>query len=160
MRLLLLAVGRAKPGPERDLVDRYIGRAAAAGRGIGFSSLELRELDESRARRPQDRKLEEAKALRAALGASGLFIACDETGRNLSSPDFAAQLGTLRDTGTATLGLVLGGPDGFDPAFRAEARLIIAFGAMTWPHQLARILAAEQIYRAMTILSGHPYHRI
>jgi 23S rRNA (pseudouridine1915-N3)-methyltransferase len=159
MRLLLLAVGRAKPGPERDLVDRYIGRAVAAGRGIGFSSLELRELDESRAKRAQDRKVEEAKALRAALGPSAAFVACDETGRNLSSTDFATQIATLRDAGIATLGIVIGGPDGFDPGFRDEARFAIAFGAMTWPHQLARILAAEQIYRAMTILSGHPYHR-
>ncbi len=160
MRLILLSIGRARAGPERDLVERYIGRAAAAGRGIGFSSVELREFDESRAQRPQDRKLDEAKTLRAALGTPPAFIACDETGKNLSSPDFTAQLGTLRDAGIATLGIVIGGPDGLDPAFRAEARLAIAFGAMPWPHQLARALAAEQIYRAMTILSGHPYHRV
>ncbi len=160
MRLILLCIGRARAGPERELVERYISRAAAAGRSIGFSSIELREFDESRAQRPQDRKLEEAKILRAALGAAAAFVACDETGKNLSSPDFATQLGTMRDNGLATLGLVIGGPDGLDPAFRAEARLSMAFGAMTWPHQLARVLAAEQIYRAMTILTGHPYHRI
>lgn len=120
----------------------------------------MREFDESRAQRPQDRKLEEAKTLRAALGATAAFIACDETGKNLSSSDFAAHLGNVRDAGVATLGLVIGGPDGLDPTFRTEARIAIAFGAMTWPHQLARVLAAEQIYRAMTILTGHPYHRI
>ncbi len=160
MRLILLSVGRTRAGPERELVERYIGRAAAAGRSVGFSSVELREFDESRGQRPQDRKLDEARTLRAALGAAAAFIACDETGKNLSSPDFAAQLGHVRDAGIATLGLVIGGPDGLDPAFRAEARLAIAFGAMTWPHQLARVLAAEQIYRAVTILSGHPYHRV
>ena len=160
MRLLLLCVGRAKPGPERDLVERYIGRAAAAGRSLGFSAIELREIDESRARRAQDRKLEEAQAIRAALGGAAQIFACDETGKNISSADFAAQLGGARDSGVATLGLVIGGADGLDPGFRAEARLAIAFGAMTWPHQLARVLAAEQLYRAMTILAGHPYHRI
>jgi 23S rRNA (pseudouridine1915-N3)-methyltransferase len=160
MRVILLSVGRSRAGPERELVERYIGRAVAAGRAVGFSSIEAREFDESRAQRPQDRKLEEAKTLRAALGAAATFIACDETGKNLSSTDFAAQLGNVRDAGVATLGLVIGGPDGLDPAFRTEARIAIAFGAMTWPHQMARVLAAEQIYRAMTILTGHPYHRI
>ncbi|MDR3419952.1 MAG: 23S rRNA (pseudouridine(1915)-N(3))-methyltransferase RlmH [Xanthobacteraceae bacterium] len=159
MRLLLISVGRAKPGPERDLVARYLLRAAAIGRSIGLQPLELREIDESRARRPQDRKLEEAKAIRAALGSDAQFIACDETGKAMTSTEFANQLGAPRDHGAATLGLVIGGPDGLDPAFRAEARLVLAFGAMTWPHQLARALAAEQIYRATTILSGHPYHR-
>ncbi len=160
MRLVVIAVGRAKPGPERDLAAHYLSRAAAIGRGIGIQALELREIDESRARRPLDRKLEEAKATRAALGAPALFIACDETGKSVSSADFAAGLANMRDGGAATLGLVIGGPDGLDPALRAEARLVLAFGAMTWPHQLARVLAAEQIYRALTILSGHPYHRI
>ncbi|QAY94769.1 23S rRNA (pseudouridine(1915)-N(3))-methyltransferase RlmH [Methylovirgula ligni] len=159
MRLLLISVGRAKPGPERDLVARYLLRAAAIGRSIGIQPIELREIDESRARRTQDRKLEEAKTIRAALGTDAHVIACDETGKAITSTDFATQLGTARDNGAATLGLVLGGPDGLDPAFRAEARLVLAFGAMTWPHQLARALAAEQIYRATTILSGHPYHR-
>ncbi len=160
MRLLLISVGRAKPGPERDLVARYFLRAAAIGRSIGIQPIELREIEESRARRAQDRKLEEAKAIRAALGADSHIIACDETGKAITSADFATQLGNARDNGAATLGLVIGGPDGLDPAFRTEARLVLAFGAMTWPHQLARVLAAEQIYRATTILSGHPYHRI
>jgi 23S rRNA (pseudouridine1915-N3)-methyltransferase len=158
VRLLLISVGRSKAGPERDLVDRYLSRAAAAARGIGVSSIDVREIDESRAQRAEDRKFDEAKAIRAALGAAP-FIACDETGKNLSSADFAAALAQVRDAGVAALALVLGGPDGLDPQFRAQARLVLAFGAMTWPHQLARALAAEQIYRAVTILSGHPYHR-
>ena len=158
MRLLLLSVGRSKPGPERELVDRYISRAAAAGRGIGFSAIDVREIDESRARRPDDRKLDEAKAIRAAIGTAQV-IACDETGKNLSSADFAAALAQPRDTGVGSLALVIGGPDGLAAEVRTEARLVLAFSAMTWPHQLARVLAAEQIYRAMAILSGHPYHR-
>lgn len=159
MRLLLMSVGRIKAGPERDLVHRYISRAAAAGRSIGFSSVDTREIDESRARRPEDRKLEEANAIRAAVGGTP-FIACDEIGKTLSSADFAAALMRTRDSGVEALAFVIGGPDGLDPDFRAAARLVLSFGAMTWPHQLARVLAAEQIYRAVTILSGHPYHRI
>ena len=159
MRLLLVCVGRTKAGPERELVGRYIARAAAAGRSLGFGSVEHRELDESRARRPEDRKSEEAKKIRALLGDSGRFIACEESGANLSSADFALRLGKLRDQGIQTLGLVIGGPDGLEPEFCAKAEFQLAFGAMTWPHQLAQAMAAEQIYRALTILSGHPYHR-
>jgi 23S rRNA (pseudouridine1915-N3)-methyltransferase len=159
VRLLLVSVGRIKAGPERDLIERYLDRTAAAGRGLGVH-VEQREIDESRARRPQDRKLEEAKAIRAILGAATRRVVFDATGRNLTSEEFAADLGRRRDQGVATIGLVIGGPDGIDAEFRAEADLVISFGAMTWPHQLARILAAEQVYRALTILSGHPYHRV
>jgi 23S rRNA (pseudouridine1915-N3)-methyltransferase len=159
VRLLLVAVGRLKAGPEREMAERYLERAGAAGRGTGFNAVELREIDESRARRPQDRKAEEANAIRAVLGPSTPIIVCDETGRNVSSVDFAAELGRRRDQGIARFGFVIGGPDGIDPSLHAEANLVLAFGAMTWPHQLARIMLAEQIYRAMTILAGHPYHR-
>ncbi len=160
MRLLLVSIGRSKAGPERDLAERYLTRAQTAGRSLGFSAVDYREIDESRARRPQERKQEEAKSIRGALGTAARIIACDETGINLSSGDFAAELGRSRGQGVPTLGLVIGGPDGLDPDFRATADLVLAFGAMTWPHQLARIMAAEQIYRAVTILAGHPYHRI
>ncbi len=159
MRLLLVSVGRLKAGPERDLAARYLDRAAAAGRSLGFSAIDSREIEESRARRPEDRKAEEAKLLRAQMPASTKMILFDERGSALSSPDFAALLGSLRDEGAPAIGLVIGGPDGLAPELRAEATRSIAFGAMTWPHQLVRIMAGEQIYRAMTILAGHPYHR-
>jgi 23S rRNA (pseudouridine1915-N3)-methyltransferase len=159
VRLLLVSVGRTKAGPERDLAERYLERAAAAGRALGLV-VEHREIEESRARRPQDRKLDEAKAIRAALGDASRLIACDQTGRTLTSVEFAADLSKSRDQGASMVSLVIGGPDGLDPDFRAAADLVLAFGAMTWPHQLARVMAAEQIYRAVTILSGHPYHRI
>lgn len=158
MRLLLVCVGRLKVGPERDLTQRYFDRAASAGRGLGFA-IEQREIDESRARRPQDRRREEAKAIRALLDEATRIIACDESGRNLTSLDLAADLARSRNQG-APVAFVIGGPDGLDPDFRAGADLTLAFGAMTWPHQLARIMAAEQIYRAVTILAGHPYHRM
>lgn len=159
MRLLLVCIGRSKAGPERDLAARYIGRAAAAGRAIGFPGLELREAAESRAARPDDRKREEAKALRGLIPPGFTMIALDETGKPLTSTGFAAELGRARDAATAGAALVIGGPDGLDSALLGEASLTLSFGALTWPHQLVRIMAAEQIYRAMTILSGHPYHR-
>jgi 23S rRNA (pseudouridine1915-N3)-methyltransferase len=159
MRILLACVGRSKAGAERDLAARYIERARAAGRAIGFANVELRELEESRARRTEDRKTEEAKAIKATLTPGGEAIALDEGGKLLSSRDFAFHLGERRDQGVAALALLVGGPDGLEPGFRDSASLILSLGPMTLPHQLARIIAAEQIYRAITILSGHPYHR-
>ena len=157
LALTLVCVGRARAGAERDLAARYLERATLAGRPLGLA-VSLREVDESRARRPDDRKAEEARAIRAAIG-SHAFIALDETGQAMDSVRFASLVGTTRDEGSAALAIVIGGPDGLDPGFRREAAHTIAFGAMTWPHQLVRIMAAEQLYRAVTILAGHPYHR-
>jgi 23S rRNA (pseudouridine1915-N3)-methyltransferase len=159
MRLLLVCVGRSKAGPERDLAVRYIERAAAAGRVIGFSGVELREAAESRAARPDDRKREEAKAIAVRLPPRAMVIALDETGKDMTSLGLATKLGRARDEAIADTAFVIGGPDGLDPSFLATASFTLCFGKLSWPHQLARILAAEQIYRAMTILSGHPYHR-
>lgn len=156
--MTLFCVGRAKAGAERDLAARYIDRAKAAGRALGLA-VELREIDESKARRPEDRKADEAKALSVLIPEGDHVIALDETGAALDSVRFAGLVGSARDDGTGGIALVIGGPDGFDPAFRTAAAHIIAFGAMTWPHQLVRIMASEQIYRAVTILAGHPYHR-
>lgn len=159
MRLLLVCVGRAKTGPERVLAERYIERAGVIGRAAGFSDITLRETDESRSARPDDRKKQEAKALLRVLPASCKVIALDETGDVLTSRGFAERLCRARDAGAGSVALVIGGPDGLDPGFLASAWLKLSFGAMTWPHQLVRIMAAEQIYRAITIASGHPYHR-
>lgn len=159
MRLVLICVGRAKAGAERELALRYLERANAAGRSVGFSGVELRELDESRARRPEDRKSDEARAIEAALTLGADLVAFDKSGVFLASRDFAAQLGRRRDAGGSSLALAIGGPDGLAQILRERASIVVSFGAMTFPHQLARIIAAEQIYRAMTILAGHPYHR-
>lgn len=158
MRALVLSVGRLKSGPERDLVDRYLDRAAKAGRGVGLTRVEVRELDESRAARADDRKAEEATAILAEVPAAAAVVALDERGRTLTSPDLAERLGAFRDAGR-DLALVVGGPDGLGEAVRARADLVLAFGAMTWPHQLVRLMLAEQLYRVVTIWSGHPYHR-
>ena len=160
MRIALIAIGRLKAGPERELCARYMERAAASARGVGLTGVELREIDEGRARRPEDRKVEEARALSAFVPPGARLILLDERGKSIPSETFAADMGRERDAGTPALVLALGGPDGFDPALQAQASQVLAFGAMTWPHQLARIMAAEQIYRAITILAGHPYHRV
>ncbi len=158
MRIILIAIGRMKAGPERDLFNRYIERAAATARNAGLTGVETREIDESRARRPEDRKAEEARAIRELIPPGARLLLLDERGKSPTSEIFAADLGKSRDSGAPATILVIGGPDGLDEALRRSGASI-AFGAMTWPHQLVRIMAAEQIYRAITILAGHPYHR-
>ena len=157
LRLSLVCVGRLKAGLERELAARYIERARMAGRGLGVA-VALRELDESRARRVGDRRAEEADIIRAAVGPGTRLVVLDERGEAIGSDAFAALIDGARANGTE-LALVIGGPDGLDPTLRETASKTIAFGAMTWPHQLVRIMASEQIYRAITILAGHPYHR-
>lgn len=158
MRITIAAVGRMKTGPERDLLDRYLDRAGKQGRALGVTRVEVREIPESRAARPEDRKAEEAGALLAGLAETAFVIVLDETGATRTSrafaDDLAARLADGRDWA-----ILIGGADGHGPVALARADLRLAFGAMTWPHQIVRILAAEQVYRATTILAGHPYHR-
>lgn len=159
MRIVVAAVGRMKDGPERELAARYAERAAKAGRAIALGPLEIREIAESRARRPEDRKREEAEALEALLVAGAPLVALDETGTSIPSSDFADRLARWRDDGAAAAQFFIGGADGLDGALVKRASLVLGFGRQTWPHQLVRALLCEQIYRAATILSGHPYHR-
>jgi 23S rRNA (pseudouridine1915-N3)-methyltransferase len=160
LRVQVLCVGRLKAGPERQLVARYAERIGPAGRAIGLGPIDIRDIAESSARRPDDRKIDEALRLAALLPEGSALWALDEKGANLTSEDFARDLAKLRDDGTASLAFAIGGADGLDESLRQRARRIIAFGAMTLPHQLIRVLLLEQIYRATTILSGHPYHRV
>lgn len=159
MRIVIAAVGRLKDGPERELVARYAERAAQTGRGVAVGPIDMREIAESRARRPEDRKREEAAAIRAALDPDAPLILLDETGSSQSSADFAARIGRFRDDGAAAVQFAIGGADGLDPDLRKAAASTLAFGRLTLPHQIVRVLLAEQIYRATTILAGHPYHR-
>jgi 23S rRNA (pseudouridine1915-N3)-methyltransferase len=160
MRIHIACVGRLKTGPERILFERYEDRIGKAGRSVSIGPLSVIELAESRAQRGDDRKAEEARALLAALPAGAVIIALDETGKARSSAAFSQELAQLRDAGTADVAFAIGGPDGHGPALLEAARLTLALGPMTWPHQIARVLLAEQIYRAITIASGHPYHRV
>ena len=159
MRLALATVGQMKAGPERDLFARYAERANAGGKALGIGPLSVRELPESRARRPEAHKLEEARALLTCLEPGGRALALDETGKAITSAQFAALIQQLRADGAKALTLFIGGADGLDASVRAASDAVLSFGAMTLPHQLVRVVLAEQIYRATTILTGHPYHR-
>jgi 23S rRNA (pseudouridine1915-N3)-methyltransferase len=159
LRLTVVAVGRMKAGPERELLHRYVKRVAALAASVGISHVDWREVDEGRADRVEARRAEEARAILAAVPKGGWLAALDERGAALTSAQWAAEIGKARDDSVPAYAVVIGGPDGLDPALRAAARSVLSFGAMTWPHQLARIMAGEQLYRVLTILAGHPYHR-
>lgn len=158
MRITLFAVGRLKSGPESDLSNRYLERFARSGSALGLDFARVIEVPESRAATAELRKQEEAAQLERHLGDAVLML-LDERGKLVDSPAFANTLARFRDDGLRDLVLAIGGPDGLDPALQSRAADRICFGRMTWPHQLVRIMAAEQLYRAVTILSGHPYHR-
>lgn len=158
MRIAIAAVGRMKSGPERELVSRYLDRATASGRPLALTGFEVTELNESRAGSAAARKVEEARGLRAALP-EGILVTLDERGKALGSEAFAGLLKRWRDDGRPAVSFVIGGADGIDPDFVRQADLSLSFSPMVWPHQLVRIMLAEQLYRATTILSGHPYHR-
>src|SRR3979490_2540930 len=112
-----------------------------------------------RARGAGARMAEGAMAFSAASPEKSLLVALDERGDNVDSAAFARHLGRWRDEAVANTIFVIGGPDALSPDLRRKAKLRIAFGSATWPHQMVRVMLLEQIYRAATILAGHPYHR-
>ncbi|MDZ7822883.1 MAG: 23S rRNA (pseudouridine(1915)-N(3))-methyltransferase RlmH [Ahrensia sp.] len=160
MQIKLFCVGRLKAGPERELVDRYLDRLAKSGPQIGLTFGGTVEIAESRAQTAELRKLEESARCRDLLTESkSALLVFDERGKAYGSRDFAGEIGRLRDSGMQTLVAAIGGPDGHDPSLSNQADMVVALGKLTWPHQVARILVAEQFYRASAILSNHPYHR-
>ncbi len=159
MRLVVVCIGRLKQGPERDLADRYRERFDDVGRKLGFRGLEIHEIPESRARDAASRIAEEAAAISALIPEKYVLVALDERGQNVDSATFARHLGRWRDEGSANTIFIIGGADGLSPDLQRKAKLRIAFGTATWPHQMVRVMLLEQIYRAATILAGHPYHR-
>ena len=159
MRLVVIAVGRLKQGPERELAERYRERFDDIGRKLGFRELEIQEIPESRARDGQRRIAEEATAISAAIPPKSVIIALDERGDSIDSQGFARHLARWRDDQVANTIFIIGGADGLSPELRRMAGLRMAFGSATWPHQMARVMLLEQVYRAATILAGHPYHR-
>ncbi len=159
MRLIVIAVGRMKQGPERELAERYRKRFDEIGRKLGFRGLDIREIPESRAREAQARIAEEAAAISASIPENSVLVTLDERGDNIDSAGLARHLGRFRDQSVANIAFVIGGADGLSPELRRKQKLGLAFGTATWPHQLVRVMLLEQLYRAATILSGHPYHR-
>lgn len=153
MKIAIVAVGRLGRGPEAELTKTYAERATAAGRALGLGPVEVIEVE---SRKPG--KAAEAEALRAHVGDAHV-VACDEHGPVRGSRAFAEEIAALRDRGVRRLVFLVGGADGLDPALLAAAEGKLAFGPQTWPHALARAMLAEQVYRAVTILAGSPYHR-
>ncbi|TCO73604.1 23S rRNA (pseudouridine(1915)-N(3))-methyltransferase RlmH [Rhodovulum euryhalinum] len=155
MRVHVCAVGRLRPGPERILIEDYAARFDRTGRALGLGPLAMTEVEDRKGGGPAA----EARLLERALPEGAAICALDERGKPLSSTDFADLLARWRDAGRQDAAFVIGGADGLDPALRARADTVLSFGPMVWPHMLARVMLAEQIYRAAQILAGTPYHR-
>lgn len=151
MRLLIAAVGKAKAGPEQELFRQYCRRLTPPPT--------LREVEEKRPLAGPQLKAREAELLLAAIPDGAKVVALDERGRDMGSVDFAARLRDWRDGGAQDVAFLIGGADGHGDAVRERADLLLSFGRMTWPHMLVRALLAEQLWRAHSILAGHPYHR-
>jgi 23S rRNA (pseudouridine1915-N3)-methyltransferase len=159
MRLIVCAVGRLKEGPERALFEKYRDRLAPLAKRLGLAPVAWHEIDESRAGDAARRREEEGSAILKRVREAEFVSALDEKGKQLTSDAFARVLAEARDRGAKAAGLAIGGPDGLSDAVRAAAHLKLSLGALTLPHGLARIVLSEQLYRAATILTGHPYHR-
>ena len=159
MRLVVAAIGRLKDGPERELAERYRKRAEQTGRRIVFRDTEVVEIRESLAQEVGKRMIEESIALTNLIPDKAVTIILDDRGDSLDSATLANRLGRWRDDGHPAAIFIIGGDDGLAPTLRDKAVLKLAFGSATWPHQLVRVMLLEQIYRAVSILSGHPYHR-
>jgi 23S rRNA (pseudouridine1915-N3)-methyltransferase len=155
MRIHLCVVGRLRKGPEKALIDDYLTRFDRTGRALGLGPTRIVEVEDKRG----GGIAAEGDLLRRAVPAGAVVVCLDERGETLTSPQFADRLGAWRDQGRGDLAFVIGGADGIDPALRETADATISFGAMVWQHMLVRVMLAEQIYRAATILSGGPYHR-
>lgn len=153
--MTVCAVGRARGGAEAELVGDYLRRAGRTGAPIGIGPVDLVEVDDRSGRGAAG----EAARLRRAVPRGAVLCAMDERGRRLDSPGFARLLADWRDAGRPAVAFLLGGADGLDDGLRTEAATVVSFGAMVWPHMLARVMLAEQIYRATSILVGSPYHR-
>ena len=159
MKLHIAAIGKLKDGPERELAGHYFERAGQLGRQVGIGALTVTEHAESTAKTSDLRKADEAARLLSSCSGVAYLIALDERGKDMTSADFAGELRRRIDSGTRELGFLIGGPDGHAPNVHARAGLVLSLGKLTWPHRLVRIMLAEQIYRAVTILVNHPYHR-
>jgi len=156
MRVHLCVVGRLRAGPEKTLIDDYLTRFDRSGRALGLGPARVVEVEDKK----NAGMAAEAALLRKALPKGAVICTLDERGKVLSSPDFSQKIAGWRDTGRQDLALIIGGADGIDPSLRAEADFSISFGKMVWPHMLVRVMLAEQIYRAVTILGSSPYHRV
>ena len=154
MRIDIAAVGRLRKGPEAAMVDDYLARFAKTGRSLGLPTVTIHEVEDRRG----GGMAAEAELLSRAIPQGAFLVTMDERGDQPTSPEFASRLADCRDR-ALDLCFVIGGADGLDPALRTRADWQISLGRMVWPHMLVRVMLAEQLYRAATILAGSPYHR-
>ncbi|HUJ03309.1 MAG TPA: 23S rRNA (pseudouridine(1915)-N(3))-methyltransferase RlmH [Rhizomicrobium sp.] len=159
MRLLILAVGQGRGTPEGALTEDYAGRARVFGKRLGFTTVTIEEVAQSKLREARARVAEEGERLAARIPEGAHVILLDAKGKGMTSEAFAEMLGAMRDAGARDLVFLIGGPDGLNVGASVKPGRSLAFGPQTWPHLLVRAMLAEQIYRGMTILAGHPYHR-
>lgn len=159
MRIVVAAIGRLKRGPETELAERYRDRAEKSGRALGLRTIDIVEIRESRAQDAPTRMLEESIALANVIPDGAAVVLLDERGDSLNSASFAGLIAKWRDAARPAAVFIIGGADGLAPGLTDKAHLRLSFGAATWPHQMVRVMLLEQIYRAVTILTGHPYHR-
>ncbi|MBU6443753.1 MAG: 23S rRNA (pseudouridine(1915)-N(3))-methyltransferase RlmH [Alphaproteobacteria bacterium] len=159
MRLLIIAVGNARGSHEGALGEDFTGRARAMGKQLGFSAVSVEEVAVSKLREARARIAEEGERLARRIPEGAHVILLDARGKGMTSEAFAEMLAAMRDAGARDLVFVIGGPDGLDLGPSIKAGRSLAFGPQTWPHMLVRAMLSEQIYRAFTILAGHPYHR-
>ncbi|HKK86252.1 MAG TPA: 23S rRNA (pseudouridine(1915)-N(3))-methyltransferase RlmH [Roseovarius sp.] len=156
MKVHICAVGRLRAGPERALLDDYLTRFDKTGRALGLGPVSVHEVEDKKG----GGMAAEAALLDRAIPKGAVLVVMDERGRVIPSPEFAGKLGAWRDEGRGDVAFVIGGADGVDPSLRAKADFKLSFGAMVWPHMLARVMLSEQLYRAASILAGSPYHRV
>ncbi len=156
MKVHICAVGRLRAGPERALLDDYLTRFDKTGRALGLGPVSVHEVEDKKG----GGMAAEAALLERVIPKGAVLVVMDERGRVIPSPDFAGKLGAWRDEGRGDVAFVIGGADGVDPSLRAKADFKLSFGAMVWPHMLARVMLSEQLYRAASILAGSPYHRV
>ncbi|TNE61147.1 MAG: 23S rRNA (pseudouridine(1915)-N(3))-methyltransferase RlmH [Alphaproteobacteria bacterium] len=152
MQVSIIAVGRMGRGPEQELLDQYLKRLPWKTSVI---EIDIRK----QAANAAERKAREAERLLAAIPQGAALLVLDEYGKDLKSRDFAKKIDDWQTAGFNSLACVIGGADGLDDSILARADLKLAFGSLTWPHMMVRVMLAEQLYRAWSIGAGHPYHR-
>ena len=156
MKVSLVVVGRLRAGPERALIDDYLTRFERTGRGLGLGPVTVIEVEDKK----NSGMSGEAVLIRNAIPKGAILVALDERGKLMTSPELSKKLAGWRDQGQGHVAFVIGGADGIASDLRAEADMLLSFGKMVWPHMLARVMLSEQLYRAASILSGAPYHRV
>ena len=159
MRLAIIAVGQSRGTPEGALTDDFANRCRAMGKRVGFSTVTIDEVQVSKLREVRSRLAEEGERLASRIPEGAHVILLDAKGKGMTSEAFAEMLGAMRDAGARDLAFIIGGPDGLQLPAHVKAGRSLAFGQQIWPHLLVRAMLAEQVYRAITILANHPYHR-